>query len=491
MAGLLGSLDISSRALMVTQRGIATTSHNIANAGTPGYSRQRQLLEAAPAVTTEAGRIGTGVRQVGIQRFTDEFVQRQLVQEDATKGSLDAQASVLTQIDAVLNEQQIDGIAAELSKFYSAFADLASTPTPGAPSERTSLRTVANSLISSINRGDARLRDIQRATDRGMADLLPEINSLAQQIAELNGQIIRQGALAVPNDLLDQRDQLLRGLSEKVEISSFTDGDGAEIVLLSGGVPLVNGIRAAQLTAVADPTNTFDPTYSQVYYDDGSNFFDVTADIGGGELGGLLRSRDTVLADAIRQLDTVAYNLIETVNSVHSGGAGLESAPGAGDGALNVNFFAPLAQVENAARDISLDAAIIASTNNIAAADVATGGGASDNRNALLLADLEGTRATTFALGDPPGPASGPTSSVVELTGTLLADIGQEVRNAVQARTLQETIVQGLEDRRDEASGVSLDEEVTDLIRLQAAFQANARVITTIDRLLEQLLNLI
>jgi flagellar hook-associated protein 1 FlgK len=491
MAGLFGSLDASARALMVTQRGIATTSHNIANASTPGYSRQRQLLEAAPALATSAGRIGTGVQDVGIQRFTDEFVQRQLVQEDSTKGSLDAQASVLTQIDAVLNEQQIDGIAAELSKFYSAFADLASTPTPGAPSERTSLRTVANSLISSINRGDARLRDIQRATDRGMADLLPEINSLAQQIADLNGQIIRQSALAAPNDLLDQRDQLLRQLSGKVEISSFTDDRGGEVVLLSGGVPLVNGKHAAQLTAEADPTNTFDPTFSQVFYNDGANVFDVTADIGGGELGGLLRARDTILADAIRQLDAVAYNLIETVNAVHSGGAGRESAPGLGDGALGVNFFAPLAQVEDSARAISLDALILASTDNIAAADVATGGGASDNRNALRLADLEGTRAATFELGDPPGGPTGPTSSVVELTGTLLADIGQEVRNGIQARTLQESIVQGLEDRRDETSGVSLDEEVTDLIRLQAAFQANARVITTLDRLLEQLVNLI
>ncbi len=491
MADLFGVLGVATRALLVTQRGVAVTSHNIANVNTPGYSRQQQILESALPVSNAAGQMGMGVEQRTILRVTDGFIERQLVFEQASAGSLNAQAKALSQIDAVLNEQQADGLSAGLSAFYQALDDLASSPDPRQPSERSSLRSVAQSLIDTINRADSQLRDLQRATDRSIVALLPEINELSAQIAKMNEQIVREEAVAPANDLRDQREQLVRELSEKIQVTTFEREDAAIVVMIGGGIPIVDGLHQANLVEEADPSNPFDPTYSFVYFDDGSNFFDVTNEVGSGELGGMLRARDTIIADAIRSLDTVAYNLVDTVNAVHSAGRGLESAAGAGDGALGVDFFAALPQLENAARDVSLDASILASADNIAAGGAAGTGGASDNRNALLLAALRAARAATFVLGDAPGAPTGPNSSVLELSASTLADVGQQARTVEQGRFQQDRILTSLKGRREQASGVSIDEEVTNLVRLQATFQANARVVGVVNQMLDEMVSML
>lgn len=477
---IFGVLDLASRAMQVVQGGVRNTSHNIANVNTPGYSRQRQVLQAALSIPHPAGQIGTGVEQRTIQRTVDEFVQRELVEQYTTQGSVDVRAQVIAGVEELLNEQKSEGLRAALDSFYDAFQDLATASNPGAPTERENVRSAARALIDTIHRLDADLRALQRSTDRDIEGVIPEVNSLAARIQTLNAEIQRQEIISPANDLRDERDEALRELAQLVDVTYFEDQDGGIVVSLRNGLPLVEGNRARTLSTTSDPTNTFDPTFKSVLWVDGASSVDVTGTISGGRLGGLLESRDVMVASVIRELDVLAYNLGSTVNTVHAAGVGL-------GGASNV-FFAALPQVEDAAQSLALSAAVTASTDAIAAglsSDVL------DNRNALALAALRTTQSALYQLGDPPGPATGPTRSVLEHAAYVAADAGTQSRTLQQAKDTQTRVVENLENRRAEVSGVSLDEEVTSLIRLQAAYQANARVISTMDRLLQDVVNLI
>jgi len=485
MPGLFSTLDIASRGLAVNQRGLSVTSHNISNVDTPGYSRQRQELSSSTPIPDQRGNIGTGVEQDTVARVTDEFIQRRLVQEHARSGALEAEADALSQIENVFNEQGREGLTTRISELFDRFQDLAAASQAGQPTERESLRSEAGLLVDAVHRTDEALRNLQRATDRAIVDLVPEINRLTSQIADLNDEIVKLEVTAPANDLRDQRDGLMRELSEKIEVTHFENGDGSLVVLFEGGVPLVDRSRSAELQAVSDPTNPFDPTFSRVFYDDGSNFFDVTGRVGGGELGGLLRSRDVHAATALRDLDALVFTLADGINARHQAGFGL-------DGVGGRDFFAPLGAVDDAARSLGLSADVLASADAIAASDSAVVAETRGNtENAKLLADVRDLVTTSYRSGDAPGTPTGSDQTIIDQAAGTVAARGQEARSVEAARAQQERVLLETENRRDAIAGVSLDEEVTDLIRLQAAFQANSRVVTVVDRLLQELVSIV
>lgn len=480
MSGLFGTLDTATRGLLVTQSGIRVTSHNTANVETPGYTRQRQVLVAALAIPHPAGAVGTGVEQQTIMRVSDDLLYRQLVAADARTTALDVEANALGVVQEIFNEQSVDGLGARISALYDAFEDVASATTPGAPVERDSLRTAAQSLIDTFRGMDTDLRRTLKDADRSAVALVESINGLAQDIATLNRAIVREEAVAPANDLRDRRDALVRELARKIEVSSFEQNDGSIVVMVARGLALVDGVTARSLVPQADLANPFDATVSRILFDIGPSQVDITDDIGGGELGGQVKVRDEIVPDVIRQLDTLAYNLATQVNSVHSFGVGLDGTVG--------NFFAQPAQVEDAANGLALDPAILASPDAIAAGFTTDPG---DNRNALALAELRTTATAFYLPGDPPGPPSGASRTMLDAHSFLVGDIGERARVAESASTVQTNVLGELEARRDSVSGVSLDEEMIKLIRLQSAYQANARVITTIQSMLDTVVQLI
>ncbi len=480
MSGLFGVLDVANRGLSATQQGIRVTGHNIANVNTPGYSRQRQVLAASTPIERTNGHLGTGVEQRTIERITDRFVESQLLKQNGSAAASEAQAQALALVEQVLNEQDGKGIGAALSELYEAFSDLASAATPGAPAEREAVRAAARSLVQVVRGIDQQLRDLQASTNREIEGLVPEINSITGRIAELNEGIVRLELQAPANDLRDERDALLRELAATIEVDSFEDPKGSLTVLLPSGVPLVEGANARPLETVPDLANPFDPTFARIVFPDAGTNLDITDEVGGGSLGGLLRVRDTLIPSAIRSLDTLAYNLAESVNAVHAAGTGLDGTVG--------DFFAAPAAVEDAARNLDLEAAILASTDAIAGGLTSAPG---DNRGALALAALRDSAAPLFLPGDPPGPATGPTRTLLEHAAAVVADVGQQARTFAQSSSQQARILEDLENRRDAISGVSIDEEMAGLIQLEAAFQANARVMSTVDRLLDDLLSIL
>jgi flagellar hook-associated protein 1 FlgK len=480
MAGLFGVLDVARRGVAATSYGVRTTGHNIANVNTPGYSRQRAVLEASLPFPTGAGNLGSGVDVVTVERFHDGFVEAQLLQHGSLFGSSDAQARALAQIEELLAERDGEGIAGALGRLYDAFSDLASAATPGAPIERGQVRAAAQSLVDVLRGLDAQLREQMSAVNDEIEGLLPEVNRLTGEIRDLGQAIARAEVTQPANDLRDRRDEALRELAGLVDIRTYEDERGNLSVTLSNGLPLVEGGFQRTLTTTPDVANPFDVGFSRVLYSDGVTTVDVTDQIGGGRVGGLLRARDTQLAAAIRSLDTVAYNLADRVNAVHAAGVGLNGASG--------NFFAAPAALEDAARNLALDPAILASPDAIAAGLTPA---ASDNRNALALAALRNVSAPLTLPGDPLGSPSGPTRSILEHVASIVADVGTQARGFQAARSQQERLLETLQNQRDEVSGVSLDEEVTRLVELQAAFRANARVISVVDRLLEDVLSIL
>ena len=486
MSGLFGALDLSARALGVTQKGLGVTAHNIANVNTPGYTRQRQSLEGALPVNDGTGAIGTGVAQRTIERVQDSFMQSRLIQEHASQGSLHSEVRVLSQLESLFNEQFGEGITPQLSELYDAFGDLATSSTPGQPIERAALVGVAQTVISTFNRFDSQMAELQRSTDRAVVGLLPEVNSLLTQIAELNQEIAKAETLAPANDLRDQQERVLRDLASVMEITTIEDGQGLTTVLFEGGIPLVENTTAASLVAVANPTHPFDPTFSSIHIQAGSQSFDITNRVRGGELGGLLTSRDIHVADARNDLDALAFSLAQTVNDQHNLGLGLNDL-------VNRDFFsiADPSQVAGAAGGISLNADILADSNNIAAAGASSPAEQGDTENARLLADLRDVLLPSYAPGDLAGAPSGLSQSVIQQSASLVASRGRVAELAGVSLRQQEQILAEIQDRRDEIAGVSLDEEVTNLIRLQSSYQANARVISTVNEMLDQLTSLI
>lgn len=479
MPGLFGAMNVASRSLAVTSQGIQNASHNISNVETPGYSRQRQILGTASPSQHPAGHLGNGVEQISIRRIMDNFVHEQLVRQGSQFGAADTQAQALAVVEKVFHGVDGGSLTDSLSGFHRAFSDLASSPPPGQAVEREGASSAAQSLVDTIHSMDATLRAEQRSADDAIESTLAEINRIAAEIDQRNDEIVRLEIQAPANDARDARDQLVRSLSQLVDLQTFEAPDGRLHVTLSSGLPLVEG-SPRSLVAVQDVSNPFDPTFVQVHSSDGSSSVDVTSLIGSGRLGGLLRARDDLLAGAIRTLDTLAYNLTTSVNTLHVTGMGLNGEVG--------NFFAAPAAVEDAASGLALDASILASTDAIAAG---VGTAASDNRIAREIARLNENPSAFFLPGDPPGPATGPSRTLLEYVAVVVTDAGEQALMFNTALSQQAGIIENLENRRESVSGVSLDEEMTQLIELQAAFQANSRLISLVDELLDDIMGIL
>lgn len=495
MAGLFDTLGTATRGLAVVQSGIATTGHNIANADTPGYSRQRSVLEASLPVQTGAGWIGTGVEQTSVERIVDRFVQDRLVRETSREATLDSRASIYRQIESVVSDAEGEGLTSDLSAFFDALDDLSNASDPGQSAARTALLSAAQSLVDTIHRYDSQLRGLQRDADRGITGLVAEVNALSEEIAVLNRKIAAADVTGPANDLRDQREQLVLELAEKVDIALVTDNQGMLSIRISGGLPLVDKDNAFRLEAVVDPANPhpFDPSFARVFFDGAGSYFDVSALVRGGELGGLIEARDATLAGKIRELDAFAFTLAERFNAVHRSGLGLA------DGSPH-DFFADLTGqtvVDDAARNFALaadiDPAQGGSPLNIAAGaqpDPVTGGpGAAQGDTAWVerLKDLRDGGVATYLAGDAVGTPTGTASSLVNTLGKWIGDIGQGARSAERSLLQQSSVVSAIKARREEISGVSIDEEVSALVRLQASFQANAKVLSTITEMLDDL----
>ena len=463
MRSTFGGLETGLRALRAHQLALDITGQNIANADTPGYSRQVPNLTATapytlPSLqrTTVAGQMGTGVEVARIMRMRDEFIDVQIRHESSSQGRWKARQSTLEQLEVILNEPSEEGIAAYLNKFWSALQELADRPDD--PAIRQVLRETAVSFTDIIRQTDSQLKTLQRDLDQQAQIIGGRINSLAEQIAAVNEEIGKVTSVGDdPNDLLDKREVLVRELAELTNIDVQTDHMNRYTITISGSL-LVSGDHANSLAFMENPDR--DGLIDVVWAETGN-----AVDLRGGELKGMLEMRDAEVAYYLDAFNDFASTLITEFNAVHRAGYGL-------DGSTGLNFFSG-----NDASDIRLNPAI--TTNSIAASIDLGGEGAPGNgENALALAGVIKTELLM----------SNGAATLSDYYESIVVKLGIDADKANTMMENKKALLHHLETRQESVAGVSLDEEMVNMIKFQNSYNAASRMITAVDEMLETLI---
>jgi flagellar hook-associated protein 1 FlgK len=503
---IFDTLGIGRSGLLAHQRAIQVTSNNIANVNTPGYTRQRPVFHALnPSYLPDGFPISGGVQIAEVERVFDAAIDEQLQQERSAHGFDTGREEALARIEGIFSELDGTGINAALSDFFNAFSDLSTAPDESAARQR--VVESARSLVSLIRDADRRLSDMQTEANEEIRQTTREITDIASRIAELNRSIFAkegQGDGPAASGLRDQRSLLLHELGERIDFTSF-ERDGQLSIFVGGGFMLVDGESAGGLSAQPSAT---DPTKLDVFQQLlGQANGPITSRISSGSLAAAIDSRDSTVPGYRADLDAFAFSLAQRVNALHYP----DPAPALPAGAFGLvddqlrRFFvdstqpvvaegADFAQVSGAASAIAIQADILSDARHVAAGTESLGAGLGaapgDGRNAAAIAELATSSASVYRLGDAVGAPTGPSATLGGYYDGVAGRLGAELQSTRLALQQEDLIISELEDRRGAISGVSIDEEVANLVRFERAYQASARVISTADELLARLLEI-
>lgn len=456
-------LDIGRSALTAANLGLEVTGNNIANVNSPSYSRQRVQLSSAVVVNLGGIPYGTGVEIQSVQRIHDAFLGFQLYAATAGVSDYQLREQTYLRVQSILYPSDENNLGQVLDEFFNAWQDLAGNPS--GPAERQIVLSRGEHLVSSFHMVARSLQDEMRYANSLLEGYRTEINNLTSQIAEINRKLSRTaGPGSPPNDLLDERDALLKELSGYLDITVI-EQDGLTVnVLASGSQPLVEGTRARTLELEADPQDNG-------YYRLVVQGRDITDRVGSGKIKAVLETRSRVAAYS-GDLDLLAATLAEAVNQAHGSGYGL-------DGSTGTPFFS----FDSAHPALTLQVAVT-DLNRIAAAREldpdtllpAPG----DNRNALALASLRDT-----------GLLEGGATTLSGYYQSLLQKAGSKAQEAARMADAKEALAASLQNYRDQISGVSLEEEEISLMKFQHAYQAAASYLTVVNDVMAELFNLL
>jgi len=460
-------LNIAKSAMFVQQTSIQISSNNIANVNTEGYCRLDPDLREAPLIPTDYGLLGNGVEIAGFVRYFDRFLEASIASRNTDLQQQKTEVTYFGRIESILNEDSSQ-LAANITAFFNSWQELSSDPTNLA--RRSSLATQGENLARSIKNLYSELTGLQRELDLKVREELEEINRLTASIADLNQEIVALGASSTTeaSDYLNQRAKLLKELSGKMKVISFEDETGSLTVMTESGRSLVDRNRSWELKTEQNSSNGL----SNVVWDDGKGkTTDLTGSISSGELKALLDMRDKYLGDGfIADLNSLAQAIVTEVNSVHCEGYSLTDPP-----VTNIAFFSEPTSGSYAS-NMALSIEVSTDVRYIAAASSADD--TSGNDNALRIASLIDKDLTI----------GGETTRLITYVSTMMSEIGDLTQNAQTMTAHQESAMKIMEQQRESLSGVSIDEELTKLMKYQYAYQAAARLITIADEMFQNLL---
>jgi flagellar hook-associated protein 1 FlgK len=321
MGDMLGN---ALSALVSNQRALATTSHNIANAGTEGYSRQRVDFNTRVPQQAGNGVIGSGVQVSGISRVYDSFTAQQLRSAQAAFSSVETTFAMASQLDNVLADPNL-GVSASLSRFYNSVQDVADDPS--SITSRQLMLAEARGLGDRFADMTSQLDSLDREVNSRIKSTVNDVNDIARQIADINKLISSASGKpgSQPNDLLDQRDQALLQMNKLIGSKSVEQGDGTVSVFIGNGEALVLGGKAVQMYAVANP---YESGRTEVAMDLGGAKAIISSNISGGSLGGSLNVRDNVLTEARNELGRIAVVTADALNAQNRAGLDLNGNMG-------------------------------------------------------------------------------------------------------------------------------------------------------------------
>jgi flagellar hook-associated protein 1 FlgK len=318
-------LSIGSSGLYAAQAALATTSNNIANANTPGYNRQTVVQGTLPSQNIGVGFVGTGTQVSEVQRVYDSYLTNQVNAAQSNSSSLDAYTAQISQIDNLIADPTA-GLSPTLQDFFSSVQDMSANPSSAA--SRQSMLSSASTMASNFQALSSQLSDINSGINQQITSTVSTVNALAQQIAGLNGQIagLATNASNQPNDLLDQRDELVAQLNTYVKTTAVAGDNNSLTVTIGNGQPLVSGNTASELAAVPSTSN---PDQMEIAFVSGVRTTVMPdSSITGGLLGGLMTFRSDTLSATQNQLGMVAAGLAVSFNNQNELGQDLNGNPG-------------------------------------------------------------------------------------------------------------------------------------------------------------------
>ena len=471
----IGSILSSARTgMQAAQVEMQTTSQNIANANVEGYSVQKVQLKGGVPQRFTYGNIGTGVVVMGVTQNRDKLLDAQFRTANGSASKERAASDTLGRIEQVLGEPSSTGLSSSLDAFFNSWSDLASDPTSA--SARGVVVQRGSQVASQLNGFASQLDQIDRDTRASLNSDMGKINQLVQQIADITPQIVaNESGGQSANDLRDTRNRMLDQLSGLADAQVVDRMDGSVGVYLGGRV-LVDGTAYHQLSSSGGNPVTI--TFA------GDN---LALQSVGGSIGAHVKSLNTVIPGVMTDLDTLATNLVQQVNQVHT--SGVVFAGGGTTATAAGNFFNQSASLLGpadpfqTARGISVSSSLSDLSLVSAAAATATGPG-----NNVVANQLAGLRDSTLNLTASNGNAvSGSLGSFYRYT---VSSVALATSQANSQNTVQGTLATQADTRRQSVSGVATDEELVNLIKQQQAYSAAARLISVVDDMSKTLADL-
>ena len=452
MSGIFSTFNIANKGLQAAQTALQTVSHNISNANTEGFSRQRVDLKADLAFNfAGVGQLGTGVKMESIVRLVDDYVSKQIRQENSTLNRYDTKSETLSQLEIIFNEPSDTGLNFNLAEMFTAWQELSKNP------EGSNFKTIvvekSNTLTDTINHMMSQLNSLEGQTSFEVGKTVDDFNSIITQLDTLNQQIYKISAKGqIPNDLMDQRDLMLKRLSSiadfKVEFDKFNRAivkiEGREVLGPDADFQLKTDENMMPILVKEDNTETIKA----------EDF------LKSGKLKGYMEAIDDIKARR-SEFNEFAKNLAQVINEVHEAGEN------------EIPFF--VFDENNPASTIKVNDEIL-KNNNLVNTKMA-GGSEGDGSLALEIARLRNKKLES-------------TNATIEGTyRDIVIKVGISKEHADNMVSNQEVLLNQLVLRRESTSGVSINEEVTNLIQFQKSFEANAKVISVLTEMLDTLIN--
>lgn len=537
---IFGLFNIGKSAMFASRAALSVVGHNIANINTPGYNKQDIVLNMTNPVDIGRGYLGTGVHIAGIKRNYDRFIMNQLIGQHQNTGRSYALNKSLSQIEQIFNEVKETGLSSSITDYFKAWQEV--SVNPDSRTHRIVLLNKANSLVHLAKRFEKEISENLKNIDETIDDIVNRVNKIASDIASLNKSIVYLEAgseTKKANDLRDQRDNLLKELSNFAEISFYEDNNGALVVVM-GMRNLVHAENANLLT-----TRLNEDGHKDIYLD-GTN---ITSKITKGQIGGFIDVREDIESNILAKFRRLIASISKEVNLIHRTGYGLDASTGNDffnpiqltikDLSLGANMTATITDISQLTLDeyeIRFDASnnynvynihtgnIVASGSYISGDTISFDGieviitgtvSSSDRfiisplkdaiRNfGLAISDIEKIAASASDLTLPGDNTNAIAISEIfeksiENLGKrtfmdyyrgLISDIGVMSRTASDSIRFDDNMLREIQNWRESVSGVSLDEEAANLIRYQRSFEAAARMIRVTDELMEAILNL-
>lgn len=538
---LLGLFDIGKSSIFTNQVAMNAISNNIANVNTEGYSRQEVVLETTRGVQIRGDYLGRGVQVAGVKRHYDKFMHLQIIGQNQNYGRSYSLEQGLSHIEQIFNEAKELGLFNSLQDYFNAWQSVATDP-EGQP-QRITLLQKARALIQNAKQIERDISDALKSVNDEITNVVGRINTITSQLVQLNGKIAEVEAGKTEKEasfIRDQRDQLLNDLAEQIEFSWYEDDNGY-ITAMIGGKSLVTPQQAYQLSTSVDIEGNRSVTFSGE---------DITSLFDKGQLGGNIAVRDEIRTDTLTSLRKLIASIVKETNSLHSSGYGLDGSTGndffdplqiytldysSGGYISSATVTDPSALTLDEYDLNFIDASNYEIYNRRTGTLVTSGAytagtpidfegiqvvvdGSPAADDSFLISPLRGvienidvaitdTRQIAAASSDLtlPGDNSNALllfqlsqSGISNLSGAtfegyyrgIVSTVGVDSKAAADSLTYDSNLLFELEKKREEISGVSLDEEAANLIRYQRAFEAGARIIKITDELLEMIINL-